>query len=179
MSWVKDTFFGGAEKKAAQAQVQAGDRAIAAQNTALETARGDLEPFRSAGGAALNPLIDFVSKGPESDLERTEGFTQIQNSAAAGGKLRSGGTLKELTRFNSMLNQRNRGQRFNELFNLATLGSNAASGQATATLGTADRVGETLTGQGNATAAGKIGSANASRNTLFSLLELGMDFFKK
>lgn len=175
MSFIKDTFFGGAEKKAAEAQARSGREAIASNERALGVARQDLEPFRSAGGKALNALVDFVKTGPDVSLERAEGFTNIQNSAAAGGKLRSGGTLKRLTEFNSILNSRNRGQRFNELFNLSTLGSNAASGQATATLGTADRNAETITGIGNARAAGIVGGANNTRNTLFSILQLALN----
>ncbi len=112
-------------------------------------------------------MVDFTLAGPESDLERTRGFEDIQRSAAAGGKLRSGGTLESLTRFNNDLNARNRGQRFNELFNLATLGSNAAGGQATSTLNTAQNNSNLITGIGNAQAAGVIGSANTIRGTLF------------
>lgn len=155
-------------------QAEAGRESIAAQERALERARGDLQPFRETGGEILNPLLDFVKSGPESELERTQGFSDIQESAAAAGKLRSGGTLRSLTEFNNMLNARNRNQRFNELFNLAALGSNAASGQATATQNTGRAVGSTLEGIGNVRAAGEIGGANAARNTLFSLGKLAM-----
>jgi len=170
VSIIKDTFFGGAEKKAAKAQEQAADRAIQEQRSAREQARGDLAPYASTGQRALNPLYDFVMNNPNSDLERAQGFQDIQNSAAASGKLRSGGTLKELTSFNNMLNERNRNQRFSELFNLATLGSNAAAGQATTTLNTANQISEYNTQRGNATAAGKIGAANKIGDTVFQVL---------
>jgi hypothetical protein len=129
-------------------------------------AREDLRPFRDAGSGVLNTLSDFAMNGPETELERTEGFTNIQNSAAAGGKLQSGGTLKRLTEFKSVLNSRNRSQRFNELFNLATLGSNAAARQATNTLGSAQVQGDLLTQAGNAKAAGTVGMGNAGVNAL-------------
>jgi hypothetical protein len=151
-------------KEAGDQQADAANNAAAGLERADLRARADLEPFRQAGGAALNPLVDFVTRGPETELERTEGFTNIQNSAAANGKLRSGGTLKGLTEFNSMLNSRNRNQRFNELFNLATLGSNSASRQATNTLGTASQVGELGTQAGNARAAGTVGGVNQLTN---------------
>jgi hypothetical protein len=42
MGWVKDTFLGGAEKKAAKQQVAAGDRAMSTQKEYYEQARGDI-----------------------------------------------------------------------------------------------------------------------------------------
>ncbi len=172
MSFIKDTFFGGAEKKAAADQVAAGDRAIEEQRRARGEARGDLQPFRQAGEGILNFLSDFVGEGPETELERTRGFRDIQSSAAAGGKLRSGGTLESLTGFNNMLNARNRRDRFSELFNLATLGANAASGQATATLRTGENISSTQIGQGNARAAGRVGAANTTRGSIFDLARI-------
>jgi hypothetical protein len=166
MSWIKDTFFGGNEKKAAQAQIEQGDRAIDLQRETRDLARGDLAPFRGLGADIVNPLLDFVKGGPETDLERTEGFGAIQKSAAAGGKLNAGGTLRDLVGFNNMLNERNRGNRFNELFNLAVLGSNAASGQATAAQNTGRNISDIMLGQGNAQAAGIIGKGNAARDTI-------------
>ena len=172
MSFITDTFFGGNEKKAARTQARLGREAIAESRAARQEARGDLQPFRDVGGRILDPLLDFVRGGPETDLERTEGFTQIQNSAAARGKLRSGGTLRRLVEFNKLLNARNRGQRFNELFNLATLGSNAASGQATASLQSGRDIAGTTENIGNVLAAGRIGAGNARRDAVNSLLQL-------
>lgn len=153
-------------RAAGEQQADSAAAAAAGLERADLRAREDLQPFRDAGGAALNPLRDFVLGGPETELERTEGFTAIQNSAAAGGKLRSGGTLKALTEFNNMLNSRNRNMRFNELFNLATLGSNAAARQSTNTLNTASQVGDYTTQGGNARAAGTVGGINALNNGL-------------
>lgn len=139
----------------------------------MATARSDLSGFRQAGEGILEFLQDFVKEGPETELERTRGFEDIQRSAAAGGKLRSGNTLEGLTSFNNQLNERNRGNRFRELFNLAILGANAASGQATGTLNTARSNADLITGIGNAKAAGEIGSANTIRGSLFDLARIG------
>ena len=168
MSFIRDNFLGGNERDAARAQVAAGDRALEFQREALDTARGDLQPFRDAGGDVLDPLLASIL-APDSDFERTEGFRAIQNSAAAGGKLQSGGTLKALTEFNTGLNERNRSRRTAELFNLATLGANAAAGQATATQQTGSNLGNIAIGQGNAIAGGKVGSGNAVRGTIFDI----------
>ncbi len=172
MSWISDNFLGGNERDAARIQADSADAAIVEQREARDQARGDLSPFRETGGDVLNPLLRFVLDGPETELERARGFEGIQRSAAAGGKLNSGGTLEELTSFNNMLNERNRNNRFSEMFNLATLGANAASGQATATLNTANNISSLTTGKGDALAAGKIGAGNAIRGTFSDLTKI-------
>lgn len=44
--------------------------------------------------AEINPIVDFL---------RNQGFERIEESAAAGGRLGAGGTLQDLTRFNTQL----------------------------------------------------------------------------
>lgn len=155
-----------ASTSAARKQASAANTAARTTLEADALARRDLQPFASTGGQILNPLLDFVRQGPESDLERAEGFEAIQNSAAAGGKLRSGGTLKALTQFNNVLNARNRAQRFNELFNLATLGQNAAARQGTNTIQSNALANDFRTQGANARAAGIVGLANQGTNAL-------------
>ncbi len=173
MGFIRRTFGGGAERDAARIQAEASDAAQQTQREGLETARGDLATFRGLGEGVADSLLQFVLDGPETEFERTRGFDQIERSAAARGKLSSGGTLEELTEFNSGLNERNRGNRFRELFNLATLGANAASGQATATLGTSNNISSLQTGKGDALAAGEIGAANATRGSIFDIARIG------
>lgn len=166
MSFIKNTFFGGAEDKAAKEQSESAERAIAEQRRSSEQARSDLSPFRAVGEKILNPLFDFVSQGSETNFERTQGFDQIQQSAAARGKLVSGGTLKGLTEFNAGVNERFRGNRFNELFQLANLGQSSAAGQANISVRTGENISSALIGQGDNNAAGIIGAANNTRGTL-------------
>ncbi len=123
---------------------------------AREASEGMTAPFREAGAAVLPSLTDLALAGPETELTRTEGFRGIQNSAAAGGRLHSGGTLGELTRFNFMLNESAFNTRYNALLGLASLGSNAATGQASNTS-------NLITGGANARAAGTAGVANAGQ----------------
>jgi len=157
---------------AADTQAGSADAAIREQRLAREEARRELRPFTRLGTEIAPGLLDFVREGPETELERTRGFEDIQRSAAAGGKLRSGGTLESLTTFNNQLNARNRGQRFNELFNLATLGSNAAAGQATATQNFAGNISDMTIGRGDAVAAGQVGRANAAGSTISDLARI-------
>ena len=177
MGILSDLFFGGAERRAAKKQSKALDRAIAEQREARTVARADLSPFRQAGTDILSLLGEFVREGPETELERTRGFDQIQQSAAAGRKLRSGDTLTGLVDFNSALNARNRGQRFNELLSLANLGQTSAAGQANVSFNTGRDIAQSLASQGDARAAGIIGGANTARSTIGSLASfLGTKF---
>lgn len=182
MSWSAVIIAGGAilgggiasrgARSAAGKQKKASQRAIDEQIEARHQLRADLRPFRELGTGVSGTLLDFVLEGPETELERTRGFENIQRSAAAGGKLQSGGTLEELTEFNNLLNARNRSSRFNELFNLATLGANAASGQATGTLSTANNISSLRVGQGDAAAAARVAAANAQGQTISDLGQL-------
>ncbi len=165
MGFIRD-LFGGAARDAARLQADASDRAIASQERSRDVARSDLAPFKDAGAGILDFLGDFVREGPETELTRSAGFNDIQRSSAARGKLNSGDTLEGLTSFNNRLNEGNRQNRFSELFNLATLGANAASGQANASLISGRGIADTIVGKGDALAAGRIGSSNQIGKTL-------------
>lgn len=112
----------------------------------------------------VNPLVSFL---------REEGFEDIQESAAAQGRLRSGGTLEDLSRFNvnlaSTVAPQLQNQRFNQLFNLLNLGSGAATGQGTAALQTASNIGNLLQTQGAAQAQGAIQQGNIASQTVSDL----------
>jgi hypothetical protein len=132
---------------------KAADKQVAGAREARQATEAMTAPFRAAGEEVINPLTQLALQGPQSDLTRAEGFRSIQNSAAAAGKLHSGGALAELVKFNNQLNEQNFGNRFNALFNIAQLGSNAATGQANQSAGL-------ITGGANAAGAGIAGIAN-------------------
>jgi hypothetical protein len=79
--------------------------------------------------------------------------------------LGAGGTLKDLTQFNTDLTStivpQLQNQRFNQLFNASSLGANAASQQGTNALNTASNIGNLLTAQGASAAQGAINQGNA------------------
>jgi len=202
-----DGLFGGgdAAEDAANAQQQSSAAAIAAQERMLdkqiafstesrEVARGDLQPFREAGQGALTGLTDlitnpqkqkdFITSNPFFDSLATRATNTLMGNAAAKGKVGSGGTAEALQNSllllgNDLLNQ-NIGQRQN----LATMGANAAAGQATTTQQTASNVTNAMgnagqnimdltTGAGNAKAAGIIGAQNANANMVGNLVNTG------
>ena len=139
------------------------------------------QPFADIGLAAGEQLQSFLAD-PNQGIEeinpvvsflRNQGFEQIQESAAAGGRLGAGGTLKDLTRFNTDLTStivpQLQNQRFNQLFNTASLGANVTAGQGTAGLQTATNISNLLGQQGQAQAQGIQGRTDAITGTLSNL----------
>lgn len=162
---------------AASEAAAAGERAAAAGISEQEAARlafeERTEPFRQAGLEGAEQLTSFL-QDPTQQLEqinpivsflRDQGFEQIQESAAARGRLGAGGTLQDLTRFNLDLSAtvapQLQNQRFNQLFNVAGLGANVAAGQGTAGIQTAGNISNLLGAGGRAEAGGITGTTNA------------------
>ena len=131
----------------------------AAREAAQPTGQGRLDSIEE-----INPVLSFL---------RDEGFQDIQESAAARGRLGAGGTLKDLARFNTQLGAtivpQLQQQRFNQLFNLLGLGSNAASGQATQQLGTATNVAKLQGNIGQAQAQNAASQGQISSNLVNNL----------
>lgn len=154
----------GAKGAAAQAAATreaakiAGDTAIT-----LDTkARKDLAPFREMGLQAGKSLLDIMSgkktldlAGTGSSLYRYQsdlGMRDITRQLAARGLQGSGAGMETLARFTNQLTAEE-GQRFyDRMYNLTTLGSNAAARMATNTM---------QTGNNLAGIQGQLGVANA------------------
>lgn len=204
------SLFGGdqadAAKGAAGAQLAATERAIASQEKMFDkslefqkesrdTARADLEPFRSAGATDITGLAELVTN-PQKQLEfiqnnpffgamAEKAKSDILGNAAAKGKVGSGGTAEALQNSLLLLGNDLINQDVNRRHNLAALGSNAAAGQATATQNTAGQVGSAysdtsntiaslITQGGDAVAAGKMGAANARTGAMNNLMNTGV-----
>jgi hypothetical protein len=167
-----------AASKGAKAQTQAAATAAGEQRAARLAFEERTDPFREAGLVGAEQLTSFLQDpsqqlaeiNPVVDFLRQQGFEQIQESAAAGMRLGAGGTLQDLTRFNTQLAStiapQLQNQRFNQLFNVAGLGANVAAGQGTAGLQTAANLGNLQIGAGRAQAAGITGQAGAFTGTL-------------
>jgi hypothetical protein len=190
MSFVSDTigkigsaFSGGADKAAKAAagiQAASGDKAIAFQRESRDIAREDLQPFREAGAAQLDPLtslisdpqaqLDFIRNNPFFDALADKAQKRIFSNQAARGKVGSGGTAEALQNSLLLLGQdlldRNVGQRMG----LATMGQNAAAGQASVAQNTGANISNIVTDQGNARAAGEVGAANARAQGINNLV---------
>lgn len=182
---VGDTLTAGKEEKeAARVQQQGMRSAIDEQRSAREAFEERTQPFVDVGLTAVNPLMEFLSQqsGPQPqtieeinpvvEFLRREGFEDIQESAAAAGKLRSGGTLQDLTRFNTQLaatvapqiqqqKLNAQQQRFNQLFNILGIGQSSAVGQGQAALQSGRGIAGLQAGIGTAGAQGILGAEGA------------------
>lgn len=151
-----------AQRQQLKDQLSAMQSANVTQPTAVTPTVGT--PAASVGQDQLleqiNPLVSFL---------RQEGFEDIQESAAARGRLGAGGTLQDLTRFNTQLTStivpQLQNQRFNQLFNLLGLGQSSAVGQGQAALQTAGNIGNLQSGIGQSRASGILGAEAARDQT--------------
>lgn len=173
--------------KAADAQTSAAKAANKQQMAMYERTRGDLAPYRQAGGAAANMLqgrLGELTKPFEmtqEELEGTpgyqftlaEGLKATQNSYAAAGLGQSGAAMKGAAQYatglasttfqqqlQNYLSQNM--QQYNMLMGGAQLGENAAAQTGAYGTQTASQVGNNLIGAGNAQAGAWIGGANAA-----------------
>jgi len=132
---------------AKQSAGKAAEYALWVENYNRNKRRKILEPLTSAGTNALNQLrkgvnLDYgdivanLENDPFYQFQLQQGLDAVQGSAAAGGNLRSGATLKALTEYGQGMasQQAERGynreynramNRRNELMQLAGMGANA------------------------------------------------------
>ena len=181
----QDPFFGGAAANAAEEaaalQVAQGDRALAAQVLANEQSRADLSPFKEAGAAGL-PLLSGAINDPSSRVLNNPFFQsmaadqeqRLLSSAAARGKVGSGGTGDDLQRNLLLLGNQFAQQDITNLQNLTNTGLNAAAQTGASAQQGASAVGGILGNIGNAQAAGTVGAANAQAEGGQNALGLGI-----
>ena len=192
-----------ANKQAANTAVAAGDRAAAANTDATNRAlalqadmfnqnRADLAPWRAAGMGALGSLTQQVGQGwgpgsPGYDFQFGEGMRAVNNGLASRGLLDSGAAVKAAERFGQGLAATARGEELNRLQALAGVGQTATSqgvqaGQGVANAQTAltTGLGQTLGGiygqQGTAAANGITGAAQpwqSAANNIWALASKG------
>ena len=127
---------------------------------------GQIATAMEGGGEGPDYSAFFKSPGYQFRLE--EGTRAIDRSAAARGRLMSGGTLRELTRYGQGLASAEFNSYANRLGDLAGIGSSVATagGQLGATAAGQVGVGSnalagTIQAGGTAQASGIVGSSNA------------------
>lgn len=128
------------------------------------------QPFNTSDWKQLSPAYQF---------QLQQGKQGVLNQDAAGAGAGSGAALKDLisynqgqasTSFNNAFNmyQTQQNNVFSRLNQIATLGSNAGSNQATGASNFGQGIGQSLTNTGTALAAGQVGQANAYSGALSS-----------
>lgn len=164
-----------ASKKASSAQQAAAQAGIDEQRRQFDLSRGDLAPWRTAGGAAigqgyamLQPGFDYTAS-PGYQFRLDEGLRGVQNSAAAKGLLQSGGTLKGIDKYAEGLAAQDFQDQFNREMAVASGGQQATQAGVAAGQNSANSIADLLTQAGNAKASGYMGSANAWSNGLSGL----------
>lgn len=140
-----------------------------AAGKAAKTLQPFTDPGRFATIAAGNSLgltdpthlggVGAFQGSPGFQWQLQQGMDAIQNSASAQGGVVSGNTLKALQTYGQGLANQDWYNYLHTLLNLGGLGENAAAG-----------VGNAFMNQGNAQAAGTVGTTNALTNILPFLL---------
>lgn len=131
IGFVKDTFFGGAEEKAAKAQQKAAKTAGRLTAAQLAQTEEEFEPFltqeagvslqqQQALAGALGPeeqalAFEQFQEDPGTQFLREQGLRLVDTSAAATGGLGGGQRLRELTKFSQGLALQDLSSRFGRL----------------------------------------------------------------
>jgi hypothetical protein len=179
----------GASLYASGKQADAANNSLAFQKQAFNTsqdqinsAKTNFQPYLNVGNQATYTLGQLTGTGgnnkpdfssffndPSYQFAQQQGQRGALNAANAQGVGLSGGTLKDLSEFNSGLASQQYGNYFNRLMGLSQQGANAASGlgnlavgQATNATNAATGIGNTTQGLGQAQASGAVGVANAA-----------------
>jgi hypothetical protein len=169
-----------------------------ARQTALDLdtrARGDMSPFRDMGITAGNTLMGLLTGGsdvtntlkasPLFQFQSELGTRNLNRELAARGLFGSGAGLEALARFNNQLVGQEADNLFSRLFNVTTLGSNAAARMATGTTQTGNNIagiqanagiaqGNAIANQYNAMGSGIGGAFNALGSGLSSYAQYQM-----
>jgi hypothetical protein len=185
---IDQNLLGGAERdaaeKAAAEQERAGQEAMSIQERTSAQIRGDLAPFREGGAAAL-PLLSGAINDPSSRVLNNPFFQtmaadqeqRLLASAAARGKVGSGGTGDDLQRNLLLLGNQFAQQDITNLQNLTNTGSNAAAQTGSFLQQGATAQGGILGNIANANAAATVAGANAEADARNSLITAGATIF--
>lgn len=165
-----------AASKASQQQQATGQEALQEQQSLFNQGQGLVQPFINEGAAAGNTLQGLLTPGANqtSILSQLPGFQfaqdwgqkAVQNIGTTTGL--GGNTLAAGANFATGQAQQSFGSLAQLLQGLTTTGANAAGSAFGNATQTGANLGNTLTGIGNAQAAGTLGSANALAGGLTS-----------
>lgn len=176
-----------AASNAAQAQENAANQANATQLQIYNQTRQDLQPYNQTGQAALNQLGALYGIGPNGtssgaapnysafmnspdyQFALQQGTQNLDASAAAKGRLYSGGYGQDLTKFAQGLATQNLQNYENRLQGIAGMGQNAAAMQGSFGAQYGMQNSMNLMNGANAAANGIMGNA-AAQNGMYNAL---------
>jgi hypothetical protein len=162
-----------AAEAASEQQSQAAQNALALQREMFEYQKGLLEPYRTAGTAALKRLEGALGLGgpaqPQQTLEMDpgygfrlgEGMKALERMQSARGSMLSGGAMKAGQRYAQDYASGEYGNAYNRLANIAGLGQTTGTQLGNAASQFSTNAGNVMGQEANALAAGRIGRASA------------------
>lgn len=165
MSFVVDAW---SSNKAAGAQKDASKASIAEQKRQFDLSRADQMPWLQAGTGALGQMQalnsgDFSKfvQSPDYQFALDQGMKTLDRSAAASGRLYSGGYGQDLTKYAQGMASQNYNNYYNRLAGLAGVGQNTATNLGTLGQNFANAYSQQQMNIGNARASAYQGYGNA------------------
>lgn len=167
-----------AASSAADKQAQSQANALSLQQQMFQQTQANYKPYLDTGKAATYSLgslyglpgadgsvkpPDFsgFTNSPDFGFAQQQGELGLARAENARGMNLSGGALKDISQFNTGLATQQFGNYFSRLMQLSQLGGNAASAAGGNAQNFSGQMSNSITGQGQATASGIVGSANA------------------
>lgn len=171
-------------KDAAKAQTKAADTATAEQRRQYDITHADQMPWLQTGTWALDQQKKALTgdwsgfmQSPDYQYALDQGFKGLDRSAAARGRLYSGGYGEDLTKFGQGLATQNYGNYMNRLAGLSNTGQTTANSLGVLGANYANNAAQNTIGAGNARASGYINQANSYGNALNQLGGIAGNYF--
>lgn len=193
MSFIKDAFFGGAEKKAARRQARGITEGIEEQRRQFDLTREDFSGFRERGGLAGEEEAAFLGlRGAEAEeaalgrfrespgqifLRERQERSLLRNQAAIGG-LGGGNVRTALQEQAAGIASLQLGERKDRLAGVARGGLAATTTGAQIGGDISANIAQLLEGRGRARAGGILGRASGIRRGLGGLANIASAFIK-
>ncbi len=181
MSFIKDTFFGGAERTAGRQRARGITEGIAEQRRQFDLTREDFAPGIEAGDVSRERLLEFLGlRGAEAEQAAISGFREspgqaflrerqerslLRNQAAIGGL--GGGNVRTALQEQAFgIASQQLGERKDRLAGLAQSGLGAVGQQAGIGSNISTNIANLLAGRGEVRGAATEASAAATRSGL-------------
>lgn len=167
-----------AAEAAAEQQSEAARNALALQREMFEYQKSLLEPYRTAGTAALGRLTGAMGLGGPAQQQQMlemdpgygfrlgEGLKALERMQAARGNMLSGGAMKAGQRYAQDYASGEYSNAYNRLANIAGLGQTAGTQLGGAAQQFGQTAGNVMGQEANALAAGRIGRGSAYGNAI-------------
>ena len=174
----------GAAKDAAKASQKATDATIAEQRRQFDLSRADQMPWLQTGQWALDGqkkalMGDYSGfmASPDYQFALDQGMKSLDRSAAASGRLYSGGYGQDLTKYAQGMATQNYQNYMNNLGRLSNTGQSTASNLGVLGQNYANAFGTAMTNNANARASSYQNQANAYTGAAFGLGNMAAGYY--